>query len=607
LRIHNEFIKEFKDLVTYIIISFQTKMNTTTPLYAVSIYNRAYTSWEFHYADLHNEIVSVPGVSPAAHKLFSGDVFSMDTGVPVIVSSTIRTERLSGVLILDTGRTYGRLGRRLLYKCIPDDQSLPAFVIPYEIKASFSKATKNKFIVFRFMEWGAGHPVGEIVDTLGDVDDMNAFYEYQIWRNRLHININDFTKTAGRAIHAAGGEAAIIESILLNHNFVIEDHRHIDNVFSIDPSTSTDYDDAFSVIYEDNCIIRVNVYIANVFVWLEALGLWSSFTGRVSTIYLPDKKRPMLPGLLSDGACSLKEGYDRFAFMMTVAFDEYGNVVEEPSFKTVVIRVNKNYAYEEPALKKTLSYRNLYRLTKLLDSNTVDSHDVVAFWMIYMNHWAAVKLSGYGVGVFRGTTGESATSSPSQSAISSPSQSATSSPFSDDVMRVIKAWSKDSAGSYSSYCGDVRSHAELNLSAYTHITSPIRRIVDLVNQMLFFKSAGFVKQFSEGSAAFLDKWTGSLNLINKNVKLIRRTQMDCELLQRCKDIDVVGKQFCGVIIDYCEVDYGFYEYTVYLEELKLLAKVRSADLMGVHSVATFSMFMFDDEDKLYKKVRLQMV
>lgn len=590
-------------------------MNTTTPLYAVSIYDREYTSWEFHYADLHNEIVSVPGVSPAAHKLFQGDVFSMDTGVPVIVSSTIRKERLAGVLILDTGRTYGRMGRRLLYKCIPDDKSLPAFVIPYEIKASFSKATKNKFIVFRFMEWGAGHPVGEIADTLGDVDDLNAFYEYQIWRNGLHININDFTKTVGRAIHAAGGEAAIIESILLNPNFVIEDHRHIDNVFSIDPSTSTDYDDAFSVIYDGNGITRVNVYIANVFVWLEALGLWSSFAGRVSTIYLPDKKRPMLPGLLSDGACSLKEGFNRFAFMMTMAFDEYGKVVEEPSFKTVLIHVNKNYAYEEPALKKALSYRNLYRLTELLDSKIVDSHDVVAFWMIYMNHWAAVKLSGYGVGVFRGTTDESATKLPlsdqselpSQYATSLPSQYATSVPFSADVMRVITAWSKDSAGSYASYCGDVRSHGTLNLSAYTHITSPIRRIVDLVNQMLFFKSAGFVKQFSEGSTAFLDKWTGSLELINKNVKLIRRTQMDCELLQRCKDVDVVGKQFRGVIIDYCEVDYGFYEYTVYLEELKLLAKVRSGDLVGVHSVATFSMFMFDDEDKLYKKVRLQMV
>jgi exoribonuclease R len=594
-------------------------MNTPNT-FIVSICDRAYTSWEFHYAE-HNEIVDFPEILPAASKLFSGDIFSVTGDQPVIVSSPVRTGRLAGVLILDTGRTYGRAGRRLLYKCIPDDTSLPAFLVPYQIPAAFSKATKNKFIVFRFMDWTGGHPTGEIIETLGDVDDLSAFYEYQVCRNGLQISFGDFTKKTSQMIRGGGGEAAIIESIMANPDFVIEDHRHIDNVFSIDPATSTDYDDAFSVIHEGCGITRVNVYIANVFVWLEALGLWSAFAGRVSTIYLPDKKRPMLPGLLSDGACSLKAGADRFAFIMTVAFDEYGKVVEEPSFKNVIIQVNKNYAYEEASLKKMLSYRILFRLTELLDSNIVDSHDVVAFWMIYMNHWAAVNLSRFGVGVFRGTSGQSAPSesapsesapsesAPSESAPSesAPSESAASLPFSPDVMRVINSWSKDSAGSYASYCGDVRAHAELNLSAYTHITSPIRRIVDLINQMLFFKSTGLVSRFSEGATAFLDKWTGSLNLINKNVKLIRRTQMDCELLQRCKEVDVVGKQFRGIIIDSCEVDYGFYEYTVYLEELKLLAKVRSADLVDVHSVATFSMFVFDDEDKLYKKVRLQMI
>jgi exoribonuclease R len=174
-------------------------------------------------------------------------------------------------------------------------------------------------------------------------------------------------------------------------------------------------------------------------------------------------------------------------------------------------------------------------------------------------------------------------------------------------MRVINAWSKDSAGSYASYCDNVVAHSDLNLTAYTHITSPIRRIVDLVNQMLFFKSAGFVSRFSDDANAFLDKWVKSIVLVNVKTRLIKRAQMDCELLERCKDIDVVGKQFRGVIIDCCEVDYGFYEYTVYLENLKLLSKVRSNELVKVHSVAMFAMFLFDDEDKLYKKVRLQMV
>jgi hypothetical protein len=128
----------------------------------------------------------------------------------------------------------------------------------------------------------------------------------------------------------------------------------------------------------------------------------------------------------------------------------------------------------------------------------------------------------------------------------------------------------------------------------------------LINQILFFTSSGLVSTISADADAFLNKWNALLPSINAHVKSIRRTQMDCELLQRCKDIDA-EKQFRGVIIDCCNVDCGFYEYTVYLEELKLLAKVRSMDLIKLHSIATFSMFMFDDEDKLYKKVRLQMV
>ena len=559
--------------------------------------NRDYTSWKFHYADSHNEITCddelTSSISPASCKLFSGDIFSIGSdNKPVMISSPIRDGQIPGVLILDSGRTFGRLGRRLLYKCIPDDRTLPSFLVPYQVQSSFSKAIKNKFIVFRFMEWTDVHPTGEIVETLGDVDELSVFYDYQVWRNKLHINVSDFSKKTSSSIHENGGEAAVINKILINPSFNIDDCRAIDNIFSIDPATSTDYDDAFSVI-QANGITRVNIYIANVFVWLEMLGLWSVFAGRVSTIYLPDKKRPMLPSSLSDGSCSLKQGEVRFAFMMTVAFDLSGNIVEEPSFKNVAIRVQKNYAYEEPALKKSPSYRILLQLTKLIGANIGDSHDVVAFWMIYMNHHAANSLSCFGVGIFRGTV-ESLKSEKANKEIV----------FSDDVMRVINSWNKDNAGSYAAYSNTVSSHSGLGLTAYTHITSPIRRIVDLLNQMLFFKHSGLIDSFSEGAQLFLDKWIGSLEHVNTTVKQIRRVQMDCELLQRCSDI---AKQFCGVIIDEHVSSLGMYEYTVYLEELKLISKVKSHTFLEKYSVAKFEMFLFEDEDKLYKKVRLQMV
>ena len=117
-------------------------------------------------------------------------------------------------------------------------------------------------------------------------------------------------------------------------------------MFTIDPADCTDFDDAFSVS-EENGIATVHVYIANVFLWLETYGLWEHMTERVSTIYLPDKKRPMLPPILSEDLCSLKQGADRFAFMMSVKYDmQTFTQIDEPVFKNVLVHISKNYDYK---------------------------------------------------------------------------------------------------------------------------------------------------------------------------------------------------------------------------------------------------------------------
>ena len=49
--------------------------------------------------------------------------------------------------------------------------------------------------------------------------------------------------------------------------------------------------------------------------WMEELDLWNSFSERISTIYLPDRKRPMMPLALSNCVCSLCENEEtRLAF-----------------------------------------------------------------------------------------------------------------------------------------------------------------------------------------------------------------------------------------------------------------------------------------------------
>ena len=62
------------------------------------------------------------------------------------------------------------------------------------------------------------------------------------------------------------------------------------------------------------------------------MSLWESFTRRVSTIYLPDRKRPMLPTILSDGVCSLVEERKRFALTMDIIIDKNTNEILDFKF-----------------------------------------------------------------------------------------------------------------------------------------------------------------------------------------------------------------------------------------------------------------------------------
>ena len=83
--------------------------------------------------------------------------------------------------------------------------------------------------------------------------------------------------------------------------------RESRNVISIDPEGAVDFDDALGVSETSDGITVVSVYISNVVAVLEKLEIWNTITDRVSTIYLPHEKKPMLPSKLSDDVCSLIE------------------------------------------------------------------------------------------------------------------------------------------------------------------------------------------------------------------------------------------------------------------------------------------------------------
>ena len=99
--------------------------------YKITINDRNYSSFDI-FETINNTIVDLEHVAPIHNKLFSGDEFTIDNDKNVkITSSIIRSGTLiAGVLVISDNKTYGRKNKKLLYKCVPDDNSIPSFLIP---------------------------------------------------------------------------------------------------------------------------------------------------------------------------------------------------------------------------------------------------------------------------------------------------------------------------------------------------------------------------------------------------------------------------------------------------------------------------------------------
>ena len=631
----------------------------------IYIKDRSYTEWTFVDNETNKDIpndfcTSLQYIDPNVQKLFSRDVLELVTEnwfprIDFVHSHVKTSEYIAGVLILEGNKTFGRTEnkKRLLYKCLPDDNRLPVFLIPFDIKMGFSKIYKNKFVIFRFDNWNNKHPQGILIETIGDVDNLEAFYEYQLYCKNLHIPISDFTNQT-RSVLNKKTNVEFVEQIFQNSQFQIEDRRS-KYVFTIDPPSSLDYDDGFGIekIGDHWC---VTIYIANVFVWLETLGLWNSLSKRVATIYLPDRRRPMLPTVLSDILCSLQQNQPRFALAMDIIIDQCGNLVgENPiTYKNVLINVNKNYSYEDPKMiNNDSTYKQLFDISFLMDKTIRNSHDIVAHWMVQMNTFTGILMEKQKVGIFRSAaylnTGEfpsariaseACRGKPRSSidiahmAISTDDDFDTSikkeevSSLSDDTLRVIKSWN-NTIGQYVVFNENtvfnhtlIRNNVAKNNSAifqkegqpikpmdmYIHITSPIRRLVDLLNQMILFEEFSLITTMSTDAKQFLENWMTQMEYINTSMRYIRKIQTSCELLSHCfKFPEMMENKYRGVVFDKIVKNDGFINYMVYLEELKLLSRITTQTDVKNYTYHEFNMYLFEDEDKIMKKIRLQII
>ena len=574
---------------------------TTQQAYKLHIQDREYTSWSFidpATTTPKTLTESESLINPAQLKLFSEDIVDLSTPIPAVLHSPTRSTLISGVLILDGNQTYGRTAnnKRLFYKCVPNNPNLPAFLVPYQPDVNFSKTQKNRYVVFRFDNWRTKYPHGILTENLGPVDDLHAFYEYQLFCRDIHSKITDFINIAKKSLISLP-ELKANNSLFFQYSSPA--HRK-PRVFSIDPEGAKDFDDAFSVILDSPFVATIRIYIANVYAWMETLNLWTAFGDRVSTIYLPDSKRPMLPSILSDSICSLTaDGTAKPTFCMELRVDLNHPLIIPGSirFLNVPVKIEKNYVYESIALASDPDYQLLHRCTKTLDPDVQDSHDVVAYWMIQMNTICGNRLNQKGVGIFREV---------SLNREEDPEPCFKELPLNTSIL--LKNW-KNTSGKYTLF-DDAKTipHSALKKESYVHITSPIRRLVDLLNLIAFQHSMVMVERISKDAETFLNTWQSRLKEINRQMHAAKKVQIDCDLLHRCTaHPEWMQHPHRGIIFDRFERPDGNYSYMVHLSDLNILGRVTSQEKWVNYSLLDFKLFVFQDSDKIKRKIRLAVV
>ena len=149
-------------------------------------------------------------------------------------------------------------------------------------------------------------------------------------------------------------------------------------------------------------------------------------------------------------------------------------------------------------------------------------------------------------------------------------------------------------------------HDALKLDKYIHITSPIRRLVDLLN-IIQIQSRLKITNFTENASRFHVKWTDDKNIrfINETMRSIRKVQNECSLLHMCVNTPhMLSKIHRGFVFDKMKRTDGMFQFQVYLPALRMVRKALSSTDLSINNYYDFVLYLFMDQEKLYHKVRI---
>eukprot|EP00250_Pteridium_aquilinum_P019126 c24308_g1_i2 orf=246-4160(+) len=221
---------------------------------------------------------------------------------------------------------------------VPSDSRFPKMVIsvntlPTNLKERYhagDRTLDSELVAACIKDWKAdcSAPCADISHTLGQGGELEAQLAAILFEHAVHSA--EFPLPALKCLPDVPWKIPAEE-------FKRRKDMTRCRVFTIDPPTARDLDDALSVDRLENGLLRIGVHIADVsyFVHPETeLDKEAQF--RSTSVYLIQRVLPMLPRLLCEELCSLNPGVNRLAFSIMWDVDNSGQIVDHWIGRTVI-------------------------------------------------------------------------------------------------------------------------------------------------------------------------------------------------------------------------------------------------------------------------------
>ena len=378
-----------------------------------------------------------------ANKCLPGDHIAWD-GEKCILELRDEHPLIVGTLELTNKSKYGLTSRGIpIYLFTPYNKSYPHFIVG----CSEKDVSKNRIGLIKFDDWTQTFTRGQLQQVLGVSGDFEAEKQALIWQAcPWKYPKGPYTPQS-------------------KENIMRQELKGF--TFNIDPEGCKDVDDVLTFEHLDAEKWRVTITISDVATFVEdggAVDIFASLIGQTLYDNNGNVLRPMLPKEYSEEICSLIPGKPSYG--ISLQFDWDGKEITNKEWFESSLTTNKSYTYEEfqdsdspykPILAQISSY--------LAKEEVTDSHKWIEQCMLFYNMEAGRILKDKGMGILRKHSAPNL-----------------------ERLQKYKTYLPDLeklAYSSAEYClaeeKETR-HFGLESDNYAHVSSPIRRYADLVNQ-----------------------------------------------------------------------------------------------------------------------------